>query len=84
MVEQVHVINASKAERMINLTELPADKKRLIWRLIQAKNHHLATLLTSDHFTDFKQKLEQRFGPVAISIDPRDVGGDENGISRLS
>lgn len=84
MSEQTNVIAATLAPRVINLTRLPPDKKRQLWQLIQRHNTPLTQLLKSNEFQTFKQKLEQRFGAVEISIDPRDAGGNENGISRLS
>ena len=76
------VAHIYSGDRAINLSKLPADKKKKTWKLIQQENPLLADLLTSDDFRDFKQLLENSFGPVTIVVDPRDIGGTENGSSQ--
>lgn len=65
---------------LINLTDLPAEKKQQAWELIQTENPALAQLLQSADFDRVKTMLEQSFGAIKVLVEPTQIGGSEYGI----
>ncbi|AWL12788.1 hypothetical protein HMF8227_02336 [Saliniradius amylolyticus] len=74
------LVRTARAGVQINLTRLPADKKRKAWALIRDENPALAQLLQSHAFNTVKQQLENTFGPVDVLVNPAAMGGNEYGI----
>lgn len=66
------------------LTALEPDKKQMVWAHIQQNHQPIANLLKSSEFQQVKQNLEQYFGPVAIGVDLKDIGGTLYGVRRTT
>nr|WP_223159415.1 hypothetical protein [Vibrio sp. Y2-5] len=66
------------------LSELEAGKKQQVWAHIQSNYTPIAELLKSDEFQQFKRDLETHFGPVAIGVDLKDIGGTLHGVCRTA
>ncbi len=66
----------------VTLSELQPDKKKLVWAHIQQDHAPIAELLKSSDFQQLKTNLEHYFGPVAIGVDLKDIGGTLYGVRR--
>ncbi|SIO94684.1 hypothetical protein [Vibrio spartinae] len=71
-----------KQEPFVILSELPAEKKKLVWAHIRTNYPEIADLLKSDELRQFKSRLEALFGPVGIGVDLKDIGGSLYGVRR--
>ncbi len=68
----------------VTLSALDPEKKKMVWTHIQQNHKPIADLLKSHEFQQFKQNLEQYFGPVAIGVDLKDIGGTLYGVRRTT
>ncbi|EGQ9843717.1 hypothetical protein FYU92_06460 [Vibrio cholerae] len=68
----------------VTLSELDPNKKKAVWGRIQNEYPSMADLLKSPDFQQVKQNLEHYFGPVAIGVDLKDIGGTLYGVRRTT
>ena len=67
-------VHAQKAPLEVNLSTLPAGKKREVWERIKTNSPATAQLLGSDDFKEGVAEIQKVFGAVDIKVDLDTLG----------